>query len=195
MPAGAPSLARLGPRLWRVTDRSGRGYALRPIRPEDAQALIAAFNAQDEDDKRLRVRGVLKRLPERMARAFCTVDHDRDVALMLEPEAEAGTLAGGARVMRDREGTAGEYAVSLASRLKGQGLGGLVLGTALDLAAEMGMTRAWGYVDRDNAAMRALARRLGMTERRDPDDPTSVITEMTLPRSGPVRSGGASSGS
>jgi RimJ/RimL family protein N-acetyltransferase len=116
-----------------------------------------------------------------VARAFCTVDQSRDVGLMLEPEAAPGTLAGGARVMRDREGTGGEYAVSLASSLKGQGLGRLILSAALAAAAEQGMTQVWGVVDRGNDGMRALARRLGMTERPDPDDHSGVITEMALP--------------
>lgn len=181
MTAATPAIARLGPRLWRVTDREGRGYSLRPIRPEDAPALIAAFDEQSPEDRRMRVRGVLRRLPERMARALCTVDPARDVALVLEPEAAPGTLAGGARVMRDREGTGGEYAVSVASRLKGQGLGRLVLATTLAAAAETGITRVWGLVDRGNDGMRALARRLGMAERADPDDHGGVITELALP--------------
>jgi acetyltransferase len=181
MTAALPEARRLGPRLWQVTDRQGRRYSLRPIRPDDAPALIAAFDAQSPEDRRMRVRGVLKRLPERMARAFCTVDDTRDVALVLVPEDAPGTLAGGARVMRDREGTAGEYAVSMASAMKGRGLGRLVLGIALGVAAETGMTRVWGLVDRKNDGMRALARRLGMAERADPDDHGGVVTEMALP--------------
>jgi hypothetical protein len=42
------------------------------------------------------------------------------------------------------------------------------------------MTHVWGTVDRRNQGMRHLARSLGMTERRDPDDPSSVITELSL---------------
>ena len=180
LPDPGPSVTRLGPRLWRVTDRAGRPYTLRPIRPEDAPAMQRAFAAQDPEDRLMRVRAALPKLPDRMARALCTVDESRDVVLVLVPEAAPATLAGGARVMRDRQGTGAEYATTMVSTLKGMGLGRAVLATALGVAAELGITDVWGTVDRRNAGMRALARKLGMTERADPDDPTSVITELRL---------------
>lgn len=180
VPDPGPSVARAGPRLWRVTDRAGRPYTLRPIRPEDAPAMQRAFAAQDPDDRLMRVRAVLPRLPDRMARALCTVDDSRDVVLVLVPDAAPNTLAGGARVMRDRQGGGGEYATTMVSTLKGMGLGRAVLAVALGVAAEIGIARVWGTVDRRNHAMRGLARRLGMTERPDPDDPASVITELDL---------------
>jgi acetyltransferase len=89
-------------------------------------------------------------------------------------------LAGGARVMRDRAGDGGEFAVSVASGLKGRGLGRLALETAIAAAGEIGMRRVWGSISAKNAGMRALARKLGMTERRDPDDATLVIAEKAI---------------
>lgn len=180
LPDPGPGVERLGPRLWRITDRAGRRYALRPISPDDAPALRRAFAAQDPEDRRMRLRAALPKLPERMAVGFCTVDHARDAVYVLVPELAPGTLAGGARVMRDREGTGAEYAVTMASTLKGLGLGRPVLATTLQAAAELGITHVWGTVDRRNHGMRRLAARLGMTERRDPDDPSSVITELDL---------------
>jgi acetyltransferase len=177
---------RLGPRLWRLIDRGGRAYALRPIDPTDAPALQRAYAAQDPEDRRMRLRSALPKLSDRMARHFCTVDHAQDAVYVLVPEIAPNTLAGGARVMRDAPGAArGEYAVSLASTLKGLGLGRALLGTVLQAAAELGITEVWGTVDRRNHGMRRLAEKLGMKERRDPDDPAGVITEiaLTAPRS------------
>lgn len=178
LPDPGPGVERLGPRLWRITDRAGRHYALRPIDPSDAPALRRAFAAQDPEDRQMRLRAALPNLPERMAVAFCTVDHDRDAVYVLVPEVAPNTLAGGARVMRDREGTGAEYAVTMASTLKGMGLGRPVLATVLRAASELGVTHVWGTVDRRNHGMRRLAAKLGMTERRDPDDPSSVLTEL-----------------
>jgi acetyltransferase len=181
-----PGVERLGPRLWRIIDRGGRAYALRPIDPTDAPALQRAFAAQDPEDRRLRLRSAMPKLSDRMARQFCTVDHAQDVVYVLVPEIAPNTLAGGARVMRDAPGASrGEYATSLVSTLKGMGLGRAVLGTVLQAAAEMGITEIWGTVARRNHGMRRLAEKLGMKERADPDDPHSVITELSLTPSRP----------
>ena len=180
VPDPGPGVERLGPALWRITDRAGRLYTLRPIMPDDAPALCRAYAAQDPEDRRLRLRSIMPRLTERMARKFCTVDHSRDVALVLVPDLAPETLAGGARVMRDRTGEGGEYAVSLASTLKGMGLGRAVLATAIRAAAERGITHVWGTIERRNQGMRRLAARLGMIESPDPDDTASVLTTLSL---------------
>jgi acetyltransferase len=175
--AGAGAVARLGPRLWRVTDRSGEAYALRTLTPADAPALMRAFAEQAPEDREMRTLSRMPKLPERMARAFCTVDEARDVSLALFPESDPGRLVGGARVMRDRRGEGGEFAVSVASHLKGRGLGRLALETAIEAAAEIGIARVWGSILAKNEGMRGLARKLGMAERRDPDDATLIIAE------------------
>lgn len=170
---------RLGPRRWRVLGRDGRAYILRPLTPADAPALQRAFAENDPEDRVMRLLSRLPSLPDRMAVKFCTVDENRSVALAYEPEDRPGELAGGARLMRESDDSA-EYAVSLGSRLKGQGLGRKALEIALEVGREMGVRHVWGIVSRRNASMRALAAKLGMTERPDPDDPALVITEIDL---------------
>jgi acetyltransferase len=176
----AEGVERLGPRLWRTRDRTGRAYTLRPLVPEDAPALMRAFLLEAPEDWLMRLLSAMPRLPERMARKLCTVDPERDVALVWVADDAPGDLAAGARLMRDATGDGAEFAVTVASRLKGCGLGRKALETVLEVGAEMGIRRAWGMVDRGNAAMRGLARRLGMTERADPDDRTLVICEKRL---------------
>jgi RimJ/RimL family protein N-acetyltransferase len=180
IPDAGPGVERLGPTLWRIIDRAGRAYALRPISVEDAPALQRAFAAQDPEDRRMRLRVSMPKLSDRMARRFCTCDATRDLVYVLVPEVAPNTLAGGARVMRDHTGSGGEFAVTMASTLKGMGLGRAVLATVLGAAAEAGITHVWGTVDRRNHGMRQLAAKLGMTERRDPDDRSSVLTELVL---------------
>ncbi len=176
----AAGVERLAPRLWRATDRVGRVYRVRPIAPADAPALQRAFLAQDRQDRVMRLLSVIPRLPDRMALKFASVDPARDVCLVFEPEDAPGTLAGGARLMRDATGDAAEFAVTVASPLKGRGLGRMALETVFGIGAEMGIARAWGLISRRNAAMRALAARLGMRERPDPDDPSLVIADKDL---------------
>ena len=177
----ARGVERLGPRLWRTETRDGHALTLREIRPEDAPALQRAFADQAAEDRKLRLLSSIQRLPDRMALRFCTVDGVRDFALVWVPEDAPDTLAGGARLMRDAGDEArAEFAVSVASHLKGHGLGRKALETVMELGAENGVERVWGSVSRANAGMRALARKLGMTERPDPDDRSLVIVERLI---------------
>ena len=157
-------MERVADRVWRTVTRDGRGFTLREISPEDAPALQAAFTAQDPEDRKLRLLSAIPRLPDRMARRFCTVDGVRDFALVWVPDDAPDTLAGGARLMRDRDEDSAEFAVSVASHLKGLGLGRRALETVMELGAENGVRRVWGSISTSNAPMRDLARRLGMTE-------------------------------
>ena len=177
-PGRAGVVERLDRFAWLVRDRQGRLYTLRTLRPEDAPALQAAFAAQAHEDRVLRTRSALPRLPDRMALRFCTVDEAQDVGLALFPVADPGRLVGGGRVMRDGPGEArGEFAVAGASDLKGTGLGRVALETAIAAAREIGIARVWGSIERGNEAMRALARKLGLAERPDPDDRALLIAE------------------
>lgn len=174
----AEVLERLGPLRWRARDRQGRTYLVRTLTPEDAPALQAAFLEQDPSDRMMRLRSAMARMPDRVARKFCTIDETRDVGLGLFPEQEPGRLAGGARVMRDGDGEPrGEFAVTVASHLHGAGLGRLALDLAISTAREIGIERVWGSISRRNDAMRALARSMGMREKPDPDDAGLVIAE------------------
>ncbi|SEA01332.1 GNAT family N-acetyltransferase [Rubrimonas cliftonensis] len=174
------AVARRGPRLWRCRGRDGRLYTIRSMTPADAPALVQAYAEQDADDRLSRMLAALPRLPMPLARRLCTVDETRDVALALFADDEPHRLCGGARLMRDGDGDAAEFAVSVASRLQGAGLGRLALETALSVGPEIGVRRVWGTILRSNAPMRGLARKLGMSERRDPDDRMLIIAEKTL---------------
>jgi acetyltransferase len=176
----AAGVERIGPRIWRTRDGEGRGYTLRPLVSEDAPALMRAYEAEAPEDRFMRLFTVLPRLPHRLAVKLCTVDPQRDVALVWVADDTPGELVGGARLMRDAAGDGAEFAVSVASHLKGRGLGRKALETAFEVGAEMGIGRVWGTVNRRNRGMRGLAKRLGMTERSDPDDRTLVICEKRL---------------
>ena len=59
-----------------------------------------------------------------------------------------------------------------------RGIGETALRAILAYAAARGIRIVRGSVLRENAAMRALARRVGFREGRDPNDPACVLTEI-----------------
>lgn len=161
----------------------GRRMSLRPIRPEDAPALQRAYARMDARDKRARLFAPIPELTDRAALQFCTIDEEHELCLVLEAGDEPGEILGGGRLMGASSGDAAEFAVSLRSDLKGQGLGSVLLTTLLDVAPRMGFKTVWGSILADNLAMRALAEKLGFRISRDPDDPRVVKATTDVARS------------
>ncbi len=153
-----------------ITDRDGRRYRLRPIRPDDAAALQRAYERMDMRDRRARLFAPIPALSDAFAEQFCTIDEAREFCFVLESDDEPGELLGGCRLMGDAAARGGEYSVSLRSDLKGRGLGRRLMEILLAEADARGFETVYGTILADNAAMIALVRELGFEVKRDPDD-------------------------
>jgi len=163
-----------------VTLRDGTVATMRPIRPEDARAMQRAFLKMTPQDRRLRLFTPMRELRDDLAARACAIDYDRELALVIEDPAEPGDLWGGARIVADPDGATAEYAVSTRSDAQRRGVGEASLRAILKCAKERGIKTVHGAVLRENAPMRALARRLGFREVRNPDDPETVRTVIDL---------------
>jgi len=167
-----------------ITDREGRRYRLRPIRPDDADALQRAYDRMDMRDRRARLFAPIPALSDDFAERFCTIDEAREFCFVLESDDEPGELLGGCRLMGDAAARVGEYSVSLRSDLKGRGLGRRLMEVLLAEADARSFETVYGIILGDNAAMIALVRELGFDVRRDPDDWQLVQATRRRPASG-----------
>ncbi|MCC6608941.1 MAG: bifunctional acetate--CoA ligase family protein/GNAT family N-acetyltransferase [Burkholderiales bacterium] len=163
-----------------VTLRDGTVVKMRPIRPEDARAMQRAFLRMTPEDRRMRLFTPMRELRDDLAARASAIDYDRELALVIEDPAQPGELWGGARIVADPDGTTAEYAVSTRSDAQGRGVGEAAVRAILQCAKERGIRTVQGVVLRENAPMRALARRLGFRELRDADEPDTVWTVMDL---------------
>lgn len=169
-----------------VRGKDGRDYRLRPIEPEDAPSVIRGYQALSPRERWFRFLHAVPEIMPEAAAAFCSPDPDQDICLVIEGQgALAGEVVGGARITGAPNRTDGEFSVSMRPEVQGLGLARQALATALDAAAEAGYRRVHGHVAVRNDGMRNLARRLGFTIRRDPDDATQLIAEIRL--AGPIR--------
>jgi acetyltransferase len=108
-----------------------------------------------------------------MARAFCTPDPNRELCIVVEGVGELeGEILGGARIAGAVDGISAEFAVSLRPEAQGLGLARKALETVIKVAKESGYRKVWG--------MLALARRVGFSLRRDPDDFSLMLAEFPL---------------
>jgi acetyltransferase len=144
---------------------------IRPIRPEDAPAHVAFFQALSAEDIHLRMFGAMRALtPAQLAR-FTQIDYAREMAFIASRPLIDGALAGAetlavARVAIDPDGVAGEFAIVVRSDLKGRGLGSLMFDCLLGYCRERGLDLVTGVTLPENAPMQALARSRGFTLRR-----------------------------
>ena len=136
---------------------------LRPIRPEDAAAHVAFFQALTSEDVHMRMFGQMRTLsPQQLAR-FTQIDYAREMAFIAtRPLADGGAeTLGVARAVIDPDGERAEFAVTVRSDLKGRGLGRLLMACLLDYCGARGVAVVEGLALAQNTRMQALARALG----------------------------------
>lgn len=145
--------------------------ALRPIRPEDAQAHQTFFHALTPRDVHFRMFGSASELsPAQLAR-FTQIDYAREMAFILTRSGTAGAAEtlGVARVVADPDNIVGEFAIVVRSDLKGQGLGTILMDALIAYCRESGMRELVGVALADNTSMHLLARKLEFSLASDQD--------------------------
>src|SRR5690606_15223080 len=166
-----------------VVLRDGATIQVRPIRPEDADALQRFQMAQSERSTHLRFFAALQRIPDRTHRQLVPVDHVRRAALVAGgpsgpgPQDDTEDLVGGARydVIDDRPGRrTAEVAFNIADAIQGQGLGSVLLEHIATAARERGVHRFVAEVLPQNRAMLGVFREAGYAVEQHVDD--GVVT-------------------
>ena len=163
-----------------ITIKDGQTLRVRPIRPEDAPALVESGRRTSPEDLRLRFFGAMRTLPPWLAARLSQIDYDREMALIaFDPkrtEAEVEIL-GVVRLICDPDNTQGEFAIIVRSDLKGHGLGYSLMQEMLTWARRRGLAKVVGEVLMENSTMLHMVEELhGKIESRDVDNRTVHVT-------------------
>jgi len=160
------------------TLRDGRAFTLRPIRPEDEDALRAFGRHLDREDIRMRFFAPLAHLTHELAARLTQIDYDRQMAFVaVGGESE---VWGVVRLAADPDNVCAEFAIIVRSDLKGSGLGRLLMARIIGYARQRGLARLEGLVLRENDTMLDFSRRLGFQIAGVSDDPTVVRVVLEL---------------
>ncbi len=92
------------------------------------------------------------------------------VAVEIGPDGRERML-GAVRLHADANNDSGEYAIGVGQDVRGTGLAFALMRLMIDWARSEGIGRVEGTVLSENRAMLAVCRRLGFTQKRDPEDP------------------------
>jgi acetyltransferase len=160
-----------------VTDKQGRKFLLRPIRPEDAPGIQEAIASSDPEDVRMRFFSGLRQLPDALAKRLTQIDYDREMAFTVVAETDGRQKGiGVVRLALDPDRTRGEYAVMVRSDHIGTGLGYKMMEEIIAYARKLGLKQIFGDVLAENKRMLDMCERFGFERTGQPEPGVIEVT-------------------
>ena len=142
------------------TIRGGERVLIRRVRPED-MALYPDFLADvSPEDLRLRFFARIAELSAAEVDKLAHLDYGHEMAFIALDE-DTGRMLGLVRLKDELDEETAEFAILVRSRLKGHGLGWMLMRRVIDYAKEKGLRRVYGDVLVENAAMLQMCAELG----------------------------------
>lgn len=156
---------------------------IRPIAPEDKEALAEGFARLTPQSRYRRFLSPRGKLSARELRYFTEVDHrDHEALVAVKPGTDEGV--GVARYVRSKEDPAeAEVAVAVIDEWQRQGVGTRLLTALAERGREEGISRFTGLVLADNEVMLNLLHELGSVRTGAIED-GAVNVSVDLPETG-----------
>jgi acetyltransferase len=155
---------------------------VRPIQPEDADLEVEFIRCLSPDSIYNRVFSNTLALTQEWLDRLTRIDFTRDMAIIATVTLDGReTQIGVARYARLANGTSCEFAIAVADEWQGCGIGVRLMGELIAIAARSGIGEIVGDVLSTNAAMLALARRVGMSVHPHPEGATLRRVVLSIP--------------
>jgi RimJ/RimL family protein N-acetyltransferase len=165
------------------TDKEGRVYSVRPLRPDERAALEDFYDGFDPK------RGAQGLPPEGKPRIARWLDTILPSGTHLAVERE-GRLVGHAMLMPTGQEGVSEYAIFLAKEVRGQGVGTQVSRLTVDVARTLDVRRLWLSVEPQNLPALRSYQKAGFQFRKNTIYTPELEMEMDLgPDSEPAGAG------
>lgn len=161
---------------WQLAD--GTNVLIRPIRPEDAHLEQTFVRNLSAEAKYFRFMQTLRELSPPMLVRLTQIDYDRELALVAVTQQDGREVElAVARYALNPDGRSAEFALVVADRWQGKGIGGRLLTALMEAAKGRGLRTLVGEVLENNAHMLRLAQHLGFDVGGHPDDPVRIVTK------------------
>jgi GNAT superfamily N-acetyltransferase len=163
--------------------RDGGRIEIRPIRPDDREALAEGIRRLSPESRYRRFFAPLENVSEAQLTYLTDVDHrDHEALVAVEPGTEHGI--GVARFVRsEADPEVAEFAVAVADDWQSRGVGTALIHRLTERAREEGIRRFSGSILEENRPMLELADELGDVRVRD-RAAGAVDIEVELPDEG-----------
>ena len=175
MTGSAPNMAFKEPHLI-LSD--GTPVLIRRLVAEDATLYPDFLRDVTMEDRRLRFFAPMREVSHELLDKLINYDPDRAMAFIATDERNRKML-GVVRLHDDASGDNAEFAILVRLRLKGHGLGWLLMKHMIEFSKHKDLKTVRGQVLSENATMLAMCAELGFHIADDPDDPG--VKTVTLP--------------
>ena len=162
-----------------VVLRDGTKVHVRPIRPEDAPRLVAAYERLSAHSAYQRFFSAMRRLPPDWARFLATVDYHTRLALIAERPGDGDMELLGVARYEPTHDDAPEVAFVIVDAWQNRGLGTILFHALLEAGAARGVRRFRAWILADNMRMLDLIHRYCDIEQRRRD---GAVLELVFAR-------------
>lgn len=157
----------------------GEKVFIRPLMVDDARLYPDFLSEVTGDDLRLRFFAPMKQVSPDLIDKLIHYDPRTAMAFIAIAEA-SGKMLGVVRLHDEAGGKAGEFAILLRTRLKGHGLGWLMMKHMIANAKEKGLRTVRGQVLAENTTMLQMCSELGFHVSDDPLERGVKLVELPL---------------
>jgi len=140
--------------------RGGERVLIRRLQPEDMALYPDLLREVSAEDLRLRFFADVADLSAEERDKLSHLDYRHEMAFIALDE-DIGRMLGLVRLKDELDEQTAEFAILVRSRLKGHGVGWLLMQRVIDYAKEKGLRRVYGDVLAENAAMLQMCAELG----------------------------------
>src|SRR5215471_2496632 len=155
-----PDKSTFGSSELHETIRGGERVLIRRVRPEDAALYPDFLGDVGAEDLRLRFFARVAELSAAEAHKLAHLNAKHEMAFIALDE-HTGAMLGLVRLKDELDEQTAEFAILVRSRLKGHGLGWLLMQRVIDYAREKRLRRVYGDVLAENTSMLQMCAELG----------------------------------
>jgi len=156
----APGMTGHPMRERHVTLRDGTRVLIRRLQPTDLSLYPDFLSEVTNEDLRLRLLVPTREINPELLKRLVNYDPAKAMAFIAIEEA-SGRMLGVVRLHDDAGGEMAEFAILVRSRLKGHGLGWLLMRHMMGYAKEKGLRAVYGDVLAENTSMLSMSAELG----------------------------------
>lgn len=150
-----------------VSLRGGEKVLIRPLTAADGALYPDFLSEVSAEDLRLRFFAPMRQVSPELIDKLIHYDQQKAMAFIAIEEA-SGRMLGVVRLHDDESGDTGEFAIILRTRLKGYGLGWLMMRHMIANAKAKGLKTVRGQVLSENTTMLMMCEELGFYITDDP---------------------------
>src|SRR5215831_15710717 len=159
------------------TVRGGERVLTRRLRPEDMALYPDFLRDVNAEDLRLRFFADVAELSAEERDKLSHLDYRHEMAFIALDE-DTGRMLGLVRLKDELDEQTAEFAILVRSRLKGHGLGWLLMRRVIDYAKEKGLRRVYGDVLAENTMMLQMCTELGFQAEDMGSDLRRVVLDL-----------------